>query len=249
MEFREIKTSPDKSIQKKEKQRAPHFFSHNSSPEKETFSVLPNALDKGKGLQSPEEEMWLKSIPMGEDGKRAPKIVELASVSTPDHPILPGGMKSMKKLLMGETSQGSDDALRDQAHLHYEQHEYDKAKQLYEDVLANNKWKSGRNPRETAMAMTNLANYLHDAAQLSTGNTLVSTCPSHLRARVRTRSPQDCGSAGKIVPWATVGKLPPCQFLRARRLCQCVSWRTRSFTESTSSRQNAQTGASGRPKR
>jgi tetratricopeptide (TPR) repeat protein len=116
--------------------------------------------DTGKRPASPEKNDPDRGRGVGEDGKPPRKIVELASVSTPEHPILPGGMKSMKsmkKFLMGETSQGSDDALRDQAHLHYEQHEYDNAKQLYEDVLANNKWKSGRNPRETAMAMTNLA--------------------------------------------------------------------------------------------
>ena len=124
---------------------------------------------------------------IGEDGKRAPKIVELASECTPDHPILPGGMKSVKKILMGETSQGSDDALRE-AHLHYERCEYKEAEPLYERVIANYERKFGRNHLETAMAMTSLANVYRMQGEFQQATPWYQRCPSHLRAGVRTKT-------------------------------------------------------------
>ena len=58
-------------------------------------SALPNVRDKGKRPLSPEEERqlkkWLKSIPIGEDGKRVPRAFVLSDKSRPDRLILVGG--------------------------------------------------------------------------------------------------------------------------------------------------------------
>ncbi len=75
------------------------------SSECKEVSALPNVWDKGKRSLSPEEERqlkkWLKSIPIGEDGKRAPRI-DLSTKFTPNHLILVGGMNR------GETSRRND---------------------------------------------------------------------------------------------------------------------------------------------
>ena len=54
---------------------------------------ISSARDKGKGVLSPRQQKWLREIPIAENGERAPKIVELASVSTLEHPILLGEEK------------------------------------------------------------------------------------------------------------------------------------------------------------
>ena len=138
---------------KKEKQTIRHFFS-NSPHGQETSSVLPSAPDKGKGVLSPQQQKWLKGIPIAENGERAPKIVELASVSTPEHPILLGGMKRFFK---GEASQANDEELRKQAGRYCGLDEYEKAKGLYKKVLDNCKEKYGPKHLETARALTDLA--------------------------------------------------------------------------------------------
>jgi hypothetical protein len=58
-------------------------------------SALPNVRDKGKRLLSPEEvrqlKKWLKSIPIGEDGKPIEKQIILSEHYGKDNPGLPGG--------------------------------------------------------------------------------------------------------------------------------------------------------------
>ena len=108
---------------------------------------ISSARDKGKGVLSPQQQKWLREIPIAENGERAPKIVELASVSTPEHPILPGGMKRFFK---GETSQANDEELRKQAGRYCGLDEYEKAKGLYKKVLDNCKEKYGPKHLETA---------------------------------------------------------------------------------------------------
>ena len=95
MKLEGLNMQPDTQLDhtlKKEKQTIRHFFS-NSPHGQETSSVLPSAPDKGKGVLSPQQQKWLKGIPIAENGERAPKIVELASVSTLEHPILLGEEK------------------------------------------------------------------------------------------------------------------------------------------------------------
>ena len=58
-------------------------------------SALPNVWDKGKCRLPTEEERWLKSIPIGPDGKRAPKVVELSTTFTSNHLVLVGGMNEI----------------------------------------------------------------------------------------------------------------------------------------------------------
>ena len=139
-----------------------------SSECKEVCS-LPNVWDKGKRQLSPEEEKWLKSRPLDEYGKHREKIANLSSECTRTNPIGIGGMDGSSK---GETSKASDERLNEQAHYLYEQAcrhdeqkehdkakgEYDRAKKLYEDVLADDKWQSTQNPLGMAKAMANLAN-------------------------------------------------------------------------------------------
>jgi hypothetical protein len=60
-------------------------------------SALPNVRDKGKHPLPPEEERQLKSIPIGEDGKRVPREITFR----PNYDILVGGMQ-------GETSSRND---------------------------------------------------------------------------------------------------------------------------------------------
>src|SRR5690242_19173250 len=94
MKLEGFNTQPDTQLDdrlKKEKQKIRHFLP-NSPHEQEISSALPSALDKGKGVLSPEQEKWLREIPIGEDGKPVEKL-ELTSVSTREHPILPGGMR------------------------------------------------------------------------------------------------------------------------------------------------------------
>jgi serine/threonine protein kinase len=64
-------------------------------------------LNKGKCQLSTEEEKWLKSIPIGEDGKRVPRI-DLSTKFTPNRLILVGGMNGL--FHKGETSRRNDSA-------------------------------------------------------------------------------------------------------------------------------------------
>jgi hypothetical protein len=66
------------------------------SSECKEVSVLPNVWDKGKYKLSPDEERWLKSIPMGENGQRVPRV-ELSTTFTPDRLILVGGGQGRNK--------------------------------------------------------------------------------------------------------------------------------------------------------
>jgi WD40 repeat protein len=94
MPFKEIKTSSNTyldQIQKKGKRRTPHFFP-NSSQEQETSSVLSNDQGKGKDVLSPELEKWLKSRPIGEDGKPVEKRVILSERYGKENPGLAGGV-------------------------------------------------------------------------------------------------------------------------------------------------------------
>src|SRR5690349_16434224 len=66
------------------------FLRPTASQEKDTSSVPSSARDKGKGPASQEEN----ERAVGENGRPVPRTVELTSVSTREHPILPGGMLS-----------------------------------------------------------------------------------------------------------------------------------------------------------
>jgi serine/threonine protein kinase len=60
-------------------------------------------------LSALEEELlrqWLKSIPLNEYGYRAPKVIDLASISTRDKPILVGGMLGSRFKERGGSSSG-----------------------------------------------------------------------------------------------------------------------------------------------
>src|SRR5690348_6845157 len=72
-------------------------------------------------------------ILVGENGKPVEKL-QLASVSTPEHPILPGGMKRFWRNVSGRESENK---LHRQADLHYARGEYKEAEQLYKEVLAD----------------------------------------------------------------------------------------------------------------
>ncbi len=138
MDFRGINPLPDKSRQKKEKQKVRHFPPLNSSHGQETSSVIPNAHDnKGKSPASPEAEQRSaraigedgepvpnvldnkgKSLAsplqeiraIGEDGKPVPREIKRSSASTRDNPGLRRVMRGLRKLKLwgGETSQGND---------------------------------------------------------------------------------------------------------------------------------------------
>ena len=73
--------------------------------EKDVYKEVPSLLNKGKCRLSTGEEKWLKSIPIGEDGKRVPRI-DLSSKFTPNRLILVGGMKGL--FHKGETSRRND---------------------------------------------------------------------------------------------------------------------------------------------
>jgi serine/threonine protein kinase/TolA-binding protein len=156
MGFREIKTPLEKSTQEEEKTRAPHFF---SNPSPEGFPVHPSALDRGKGVLSPDEEEQLVERLLGEDGKTREKIVNLSNECTPDNPIGLGGMKSLKKFFgKGETSRqasrpasGSD--LLYSANHYYNQGKYDEAELWYKRALE----RGGLNHSDTGDALYNLA--------------------------------------------------------------------------------------------
>ena len=51
-------------------------------------------------LEEKQFRQWSKSIPLDEYGYRVPKVIDLASISTRDKPILVGGMKSTLKDLL-----------------------------------------------------------------------------------------------------------------------------------------------------
>ena len=85
------------------------------SSECKEVSALPNVWDKGKRPLSPDEERCLKkllkSIPIGPDGKRVPRAFDLLTHSTPEHPLLKGGMMkgpetSRRNDLAGEKFEG-----------------------------------------------------------------------------------------------------------------------------------------------
>lgn len=80
MDFRGINPLPDKSAQRKEKQKVRHFPLLSSSHEQETSSDFPNALDKKrKSPASPETEMRrtrARTRAIGEDGKSIPNALD-----------------------------------------------------------------------------------------------------------------------------------------------------------------------------
>ncbi len=97
------KSSPDalpsnrlQELRKSHLIRNPHRWGDQQiCTECKEVSALSNAWDKGKYKLSPEEDRllneWLKSLPIGENGQRAPKV-ELSTTFTPDNLILVGGM-------------------------------------------------------------------------------------------------------------------------------------------------------------
>ena len=127
------------------------------SSECKEVSVLSNAWDKGKYKLSPEEERWLKSIPIGENGQRVPRAFDLSSECTPTNRIGLGGMNDKK----GETSQADDNnkLLCGQAAHHCVRREYKEAAKKLQQVLDNCKKDKNFGPRHprTAVAMTDLA--------------------------------------------------------------------------------------------
>ena len=75
-----------------------------SQPQKDISLLASSAQDKGKGLASPDEIDPHNGRAIGEDGKPVPRTVELASVSTPEHPVLLGGGLNWSK---ASTSRGA----------------------------------------------------------------------------------------------------------------------------------------------
>jgi len=146
---------------------------------KDTSSEISNAAEKGKGLTSAERKNLSGRRAIGEDGNLVQRTVELASISTPEHPILPGGM--WRRLLtkkhldnQGSTSGGSRSeyenlaihkdqldqknearvtALNRQASTCYWKKEYGKAEQLYHQVLAIQEQELGPGHRDTAYTL------------------------------------------------------------------------------------------------
>jgi serine/threonine protein kinase len=93
----------------KKKEKIMGFSEINRPSDVHSNHAAPNRIDllrliaEGKRPALPEEN----ERPVGENGKPLEKL-QLASISTPEHPILPGGMQALRKLLRGDSSRGSD---------------------------------------------------------------------------------------------------------------------------------------------
>ena len=84
MGFEKFNTPLDRDdTLKKAKPKPQHFFSN--SPTSSAFR------DRGKDMLSPEEEKRLKSIPLAENGQRAPKLINLSDKCTLTEPRMLGG--------------------------------------------------------------------------------------------------------------------------------------------------------------
>jgi tetratricopeptide (TPR) repeat protein len=124
------------------------------------FSVPSNVQDKGKGPASPQKNEGA----VGENGRPVPRTIELASVSTPEYPILPGGMRRGGD--QSSTSGGNraeDDSLArasdllDRANCYKNQGKYSEAEPLYKRALAIKEEKLGHDHPDTATSLNNLA--------------------------------------------------------------------------------------------
>ncbi len=97
MPFNETNRLSDTHSDHIDKRTAPNRLDYlrliSSQRSKETLSISSNAQDKGKNPASYQENDPYRGRAVGEDGKPIPRTVELASVSTPEHPILAGGMR------------------------------------------------------------------------------------------------------------------------------------------------------------
>jgi tetratricopeptide (TPR) repeat protein len=92
MKFRDINHLSGEYLHKKEKQKLWYFPPYTPSHEQETSFAFP---DKGKKALTPQEvaneEEWLKSIPIGENGKRMDRQIILSERYDKDNPGLAGG--------------------------------------------------------------------------------------------------------------------------------------------------------------
>ncbi len=244
MEFREVNHSPGEFIQKKEKQKIQHFLPYNSPHEQETSSIIPDLL-------SPEGEEWLAKRRFDENSEPRKRIINLSSECTRTNPIGIGGMDGTKC----ETSEASNENLRDQAHCHYKQaccyneqkeddkarEEYGQAKKKYEDFLTNiltddNTLQPAYQSIRTAIAMANLADIYAMERNFQQAvlwyQRVLPLCEEKLG---KDQSGQDHNKTkeirAKMSLGQQVGNFRLTQALRVRRLWQCLSWRTHSFTE------------------
>lgn len=143
----------------KEEPKTPHF-----SPLRQKEISSRDARDTEKGSASPEGEQR-KARAIGEADKPVSRVSNRPNGSTPDSPVVLGGMNRIKELLRSRKqladkasmSRESDDDLRCQAKLGEKLGKYGEAEELYQFVLAIFDEEFGRDHPDVATILQDLA--------------------------------------------------------------------------------------------
>lgn len=145
--------------QEKEEPKTPHF-----SPLRQKKIPLADARDTEKVSASPEGEQR-KARAIGEADKPVSRVSSRSNGSTPDSPVVWGGMKRIEEHLRSRKqladkasmSRESDDNLRRQAGLSEKLGKYGESEELYKFVLAIFDEEFGRDHPDVATILQDLA--------------------------------------------------------------------------------------------